>query len=84
MRKVLLALGYLIATPAFASSSGEITFSGLIMEETSCQVMTIHKTVKPECFHNGDTVATSEILAQTQLEYLDQDKNLAVMQLTYH
>ncbi|EKU56889.1 hypothetical protein ACINWC323_2552 [Acinetobacter sp. WC-323] len=84
MRKVLLALGYLIATPAFASSSGEITFSGLIIEETSCQVITIHKMVKPDCFHNGDAVAIREILSQAQLEYLDQDKNLAVMQLTYH
>jgi len=82
--KVLLILSYLMTSQSFAESTGEITFSGSIIEEANCQVITIDNTVKLDCFNNGELVATSEIIPHSQLEYLDKDKNLAVMQLNYY
>ena len=84
MPKVLLILGYLMASQSFAESAGEITFSGSIIEETNCQVITLDNTVKLDCFNNGEFAATSEIISHSQLDYLDNDKNLAVMQLNYY
>lgn len=73
-----------MTSQTFAESIGEITFSGSIIEETNCQVITIDNTVKLDCFNNAEFAVTSEIISHSQLDYLDKDKNLAVMQLNYY
>lgn len=85
VKKILLILGYLFTSQAFADSTGgEITFTGSIIEEANCQVITVHDTLEIDCFNNGQAVATSEILSHSQLEFLNKENNQAVMQLSYH
>lgn len=71
-------------TSLFAQNAGKISFSGLIIEEANCQVETLNKNLKVDCYNNGTTAITHDILFESQLKYLNQEKTLAVMQLTYN
>lgn len=88
MKKIVLlssALLCLWITPsAFAHSDGEIRFQGSVIEEYSCQAIQANHQVQLDCSINNNTLSKSDIVFHSQLEYIDQEKNLAVMHITYN
>ncbi|ENX17516.1 hypothetical protein F895_00655 [Acinetobacter sp. CIP 64.2] len=88
MPRIALALSlilyFLMTSYIFASSTGEIYFHGAIIEESQCQVLQINHKILLDCSRTDHTVSESKVLSDSQLKYLDEENNLAVMLLTYH
>ncbi|BAP36413.1 hypothetical protein AS4_14730 [Acinetobacter guillouiae] len=84
MKKILVIIGSLISSVTFSEPTGEIIFSGSIVADTNCQLSTINNKVQINCYDSNQAVPTHEILFHSRLEYINQDKNLAIMHLTYN
>lgn len=88
MNKVIFILSTLLcfwSTPTvFANSNGEIFFQGAVIEAPNCQAIQINKKIQLDCSLYNDALSESDIVFHSQVEYLDQVENLAVMQITYN
>lgn len=84
IRIVSLLFCFLITPSVFANSTGEISFHGSVIEEYNCQPIQTNHQIQLDCSTNNNTLSESEIVFHSQLEYLNQDKKLAVMNITYH
>lgn len=67
-----------------AYSTGEIHFYGAIIEESDCQISQINQKIQLDCSKKDEILSASKVLSDSQLEYLDKEKNMELMALTYH
>ena len=89
MNKIVFVISALLCfwstSSVLAHSSGEITFQGAIIEAPHCQAKQVNKSVQLDCStNNNHTLSESDIVYDSQLEHLDQEKSRSVMHITYN
>lgn len=87
MQKTISTLGlilfFLVAPYSFASS-GEISFYGLVTEDTLCRGSDVNNEIRLDCSSNQNGLSETDIVSYSKLEYIDKEKSKAVMHVTYH
>ncbi|WDZ51814.1 hypothetical protein LF296_03180 [Acinetobacter vivianii] len=88
MKKIVLLISALLCifTPPFtlANSNGEIEFQGAIIEASNCQAKQVKTKIQLDCSTPNSSLSESDIVFDSQLEYLDKEKSRSVMHITYN
>lgn len=83
MKKLIFIIFTLIHSIS-AYATGEIFFNGSIVEDTTCQILKIDHKLQIDCDLNNSVEKADKTLSASNLEYIDHEKNLAIMHFTYN